>query len=169
MSPKINKIFVLLRCYAASVVVTDVSGQPIRPILNGQALQVLNYLILEDGTDRLSQSTSSRVKESKMVPKGPETSVANHQSTSSRVKQSKMVPKGCPETSVANYQSTSSRVKQSKMEPKGCPETSVTKYQSTYSRVIPSKMGPIRCPETSVTTSLRCVTSQRSEDLTPQR
>ena len=29
----------------------------------------------------------------------------------------------------------------------------------------PLKMGPIGCTETSVTTSLRCVTSQKSEDI----
>jgi len=34
------------------LVVIDVSGQPIRPILNGQSL--LDCLTLEDGTDRLS-------------------------------------------------------------------------------------------------------------------
>jgi len=29
----------------------------------------------------------------------------------------------------------------------------------------PLKMGPIGCTETSVTTNLRCVTSQKSEDI----
>jgi hypothetical protein len=50
----VNYIFAFIDVTQRILVVTEVSGQPTGSIFKGQA--VLDYLTLEDGTDRLSRN-----------------------------------------------------------------------------------------------------------------
>ena len=61
----IFEVFVLLLRSVDWYFVTDVSGQPIGPILNGQAV-----LILEDGTDRFPETSATNYHST--LPKIPE-------------------------------------------------------------------------------------------------
>jgi hypothetical protein len=68
------------------LIVTDVSGQPIGPIFKSQAVQYLDCLILEDGTDRLSRNVGNYQFMLRNIPEDPRSHLHDGGSLKSRIK-----------------------------------------------------------------------------------
>jgi hypothetical protein len=67
---RVIEVTVLLGFNWRRFVVTDVSGQPISPILKGQALQKEGCLSLKDGTDGLSRNVPKYRSTHRNITKG---------------------------------------------------------------------------------------------------